>query len=640
MKKYIILLILLMPWQYAMAGVVTKDQARKHAAEFFSSIEKSTKASDVSPSDFKLLCTFPVVETKSSASEPALFVFERESGGYAIVAGDDVARPILGFSPDGYFPVTDMPDNMRAMLQWYSDIIEYARSQHWRSQVRQSSNGLENSPKVLLRTAQWSQGSPFNDLTPEIGGKKTPIGCVATAVAIIMRYHCWPSMGTGILPGYDFWDSANQTYRHIDDIPLDHVYNWDLMPDGYYHSQEYTDEEKAQIARLLFDVASMLEMSYSPSGSGGDWNLVRRLTEFFGYDKSLQSLARTIVPIDALSWEQLVKDEIDEGRPVYYDGLPSTGSSGHAYVIDGYFDRFFSINWGWGGMGYAAIDPTTFNGNREWRPDTGGTRCFYSLTPIEGYESELNPYYNDQFMVTHIMPDQGGESITSLFVMKSNITFLDYSFQLGKKFWINSWVKKSDSAPSITRDFRYVLFDKRGQVKEMVSDAKRFEIPTQFYLESFDCVVTNHLSDGDRILLTAQNPDTGKWEPIPAARRNQIVFTSRPLSELIEVGYVDPQTPGWGLPKDIMVTFYKDICWDIWDNNKNRSYFNSASDTNPYSDLLFNDSEWYAVSCSIVNSDDIDSDRVLCRLALPTGSYTLRANNPVTGEKMEIKLEL
>ena len=638
MKKYIILLILLIPWQYAMAGVITEGQARKHAAEFFSSIEKSTKATDVSPGDFKLLCTFPVVETKSTASEPALFVFEREYGGYAIVAGDDVARPILGFSPDGYFPVNDMPDNMRAMLQWYSDIIEYARSQHWRSQVRQSSDGIENSQKVLLRTAQWHQGSPFNDLVPVVNGEKPPIGCVATAIAIIMRYHRWPMIGTGVIPAYDSWDSGNKVYRHIDEIPLDHIYNWDLMPDYYTYSYTFSEEEKAQIARFMFDVAAMCEMHFSKGGSAGDDRLFWRLIENFGYDKSMQYLARSTYIIDTLGWEQLIKDELDEGRPVFYSGLTHNSNTGHAYVIDGYFDRFFSINWGWGGMGYAALDPT-YNGNREWRPDTGGTRSFYSLTPIEGFESELEPYYDDQNMIIHIMPDQGGNNSPSIFVYKSVITFLDYHFQVGRLFSMQTRIGKSDSIPSITREFRFALFDKGGQLLEFLSPAETQELTFGFGCPVANlCTIKQHLSDGDRVVVAVLDTESGKWDPVPSARWHQIVFTSRPLSELIEVGYVDPPTPDKGYLKDISVTFYKDICWDIWDNNTNTSLFTTTID--PYSSVLFYDKDKESIVCSVLDPDDTNCDRVVCRLAIPSGSYTLRANNPVTGEKMEIKLEL
>lgn len=46
--------------------------------------------------------------------------------------------------------------------------------------------------KVLLETANWSQGEPYNRQTPTIKGKHTVTGCVATAMGIIMKYHEYP----------------------------------------------------------------------------------------------------------------------------------------------------------------------------------------------------------------------------------------------------------------------------------------------------------------------------------------------------------------------------------------------------------------------------------------------------------------
>ena len=126
MKKTFVLVLALLSWQLAQADVVTVDQARSRAARFFTAAEIQTKATAVRPEDFKLIGTFPVIATKLSAEAPAMYIFERPSGGYAIVSGDDVARPVLGYSLDGHFPVSDMPDNMRALLQWYADIIAYA----------------------------------------------------------------------------------------------------------------------------------------------------------------------------------------------------------------------------------------------------------------------------------------------------------------------------------------------------------------------------------------------------------------------------------------------------------------------------------------------------------------------------------
>jgi hypothetical protein len=48
-------------------------------------------------------------------------------------------------------------------------------------------------------------------------------------------------------------------------------------------------------------------------------------------------------------WIQLLKGELDNGRPMVYGGFSDSG--GHAFVCDGYQgDDYFHINWGWGGQ--------------------------------------------------------------------------------------------------------------------------------------------------------------------------------------------------------------------------------------------------------------------------------------------------
>jgi hypothetical protein len=52
----------------------------------------------------------------------------------------------------------------------------------------------------LIFTPQWDQGSPYNDLCPELdpgNGTEVPVGCVATAMAQIMYHWRWPSTGVG-----------------------------------------------------------------------------------------------------------------------------------------------------------------------------------------------------------------------------------------------------------------------------------------------------------------------------------------------------------------------------------------------------------------------------------------------------------
>ena len=621
MKRYILFLFILLTWQYSTARVVTQDQARKLAAEFFTSLEMQTKATENYPDDFKLVCSFPEIETRSLASEPALFVFERESGGYAIVAGDDVARPVLGYSPNGYFPVLDMPDNMRAMLQWYAEVIEFAREQNWKSASNMGAgSGLDPANAVLLHTARWSQDHPFNDLVPLVDGQKPPIGCVATAISIIMRYHKWPQRGIGNLPSYDY--TYNGTSYHIEGYPLGHEYDWSKMPENYYNC---SDEEARQIARLLYDVAVMCKMSFRPGGSGASYSSVIGLHDFFDYDKQLVYIDRDRTDSD-YKWEQYIINEINAGRPVLYSAL---NTEGHAFVIDGYNGCYFSVNYGWGGS-------TAY---RKGHNTSADLIDFFTLRPIDGHEEDLLVYYLRQSMAIGIMPNHGGDADPFLAIQEMDDPHIPFSFKINKSFSL-SYGLQNRSLTSQTQDFRYVLFNRNGEIKEIISSDFRVTIPERSGTSGrVTCNITKKLDDGDQILLCMKESASGSWIPIRQPRIGRIVFTTRELSELVSIHYVqDPQYPDTSSPekiRDISVVSYKDCAWELRGEDKRLVMNNGGSSV---SVSMSGDTVSYRSRLS--DPEDLQCDMVIHEIWLPTGVYTLHLRNPATGEEMEIKLEL
>ncbi len=627
LKKTIFLLSMLLTGQCLFAGVVPQERARQIAADFFSSQKAAIRTSSVKAETFNLVYSYKVPATKASDQSPALYVFGRPSGGYAIVSGDDAARPVLAWSPDGYFPTEGMPDNMKAMIEWYGQVIDFARSQGWKSASAPTAAAGE---KVLLETAQWDQHHPFNDLLYEVNGEKPPIGCVATAIGIIMRYHMWPEKGAGTLPAYRFWDYYLGGYRDIAAVTLGHRYEWDKMPDEARNGQ-YTSEESAAISRLMYDIAVMCNMEFSPGGSSSiTWNAAK-LMDYFDYDKSMGYISRKSYPVNDLQWEQAIKDEIDAGRPVLYSGQDESGM-GHAYVIDGYYDRYFSINWGWGGSGISNGVPT------DYREGTKGWRWYYTLTPIEGHENELEPYYVGQSAMIRIMKNQGGEPSASFFTSDSDVTALDPDFKINKGFYVYTHIQNS-YAGAVTRDFRYDLTDRYGNLKETVSREYTITIPNDYSSDNFYCRVSVPLADGDRRDLMVKDPVTGNWEKVFSNRRNRFVFTSRSLSELVEVGYVEQANPSTGNPKDFYVHFYKDICWDIVDNSTGQPFL-AAPYYHGYQTVSGLGQERELLYVDLLNRDDPDCDIQVVRLALPDGSYTLKFFNPVTEEERVIYLEI
>ena len=222
MKKIIILVAALLLWQISDARPISEEQARRNAASFISSIQPRTKAR-VAPEDLRLAWSFPETATKAGEDEPTMYVFVRPEGGFVVASGDDAARPVLAYSLDGSIPAyRDMPENMRDAFDWYSSIISFAREKGWSSAATKAES--DNEGQVVLKTAPWHQSAPFNNLVPKLKGQECPVGCVATAITIIMRYYQWPLKGEGTIPGYSY-NNVN-----IDPIELDHEYDWSKMP--------------------------------------------------------------------------------------------------------------------------------------------------------------------------------------------------------------------------------------------------------------------------------------------------------------------------------------------------------------------------------------------------------------------------
>ena len=606
MKKTALFVLALLMWQFSSAKVFTQDQARQLAADFFSTATLQTKASPVSSDEVTLICTFPDATTKAGSSDPSMYIFERKSGGFAIVSGNDAVRPILGYSLDGHFDPGDMPDNLRTLLQWYSDIIAYADAHQWDADVSwASANAPDPNQAVQLQTALWHQNSPFNDLVADINGKRPPIGCVATSIAIIMQYHKWPRRGTGTLPSYDY-TMKGVTY-HVDGFALGHEYDWDKMPSDVSHC---TKEEAAQMSRLLYDVAVMCEMNFYPGGSGASGISALTLPEYFNYDKSVRFHRRK--DYSTVAFEQFVIDEIDSSRPVCFSAASKGGA--HNFVIDGYNGRYFSANFGWGG---------TSNG-------------YYTLSPVEGHEEDLIAFYRDQDVICRIMPDQGGDAQPVVFAGGS--VDLPRDFMLNEPFYLSNIVSNA-SPGSFRLDFGYVLYDRNGGVKEVISQERSAEVssPNFTTLSRIECKITKSLADGDRILLAIKDPISGTWTPVAQPRSAMIVFTERPLSELIEVGYAEnPKEPDTQNPqkkRDVFIHSYKDIIWEFQNEDGEWIFSNSRGSGywSPYdvskADYMFDE-------------EDGQCDKLVCEFWITSGTYRLHVYNPTNGEKMDIILEI
>lgn len=294
------------------------------------------------------------------------FVFNFPANkGFAIVSGDDRAYPVLGYSDEGLFDSDNLPDNLRGMLAYYQKQISWAEGNgidatpaiaaEWERYL----NGTTlrtSSKEVLLKTAKWGQGEPFNLYTPLEKGEHTLTGCVATASAILMHYHQY-SADAEVLQKKGVSEYMGQKVTYA-------PYQWDKMLLEYNDGQ-YTQEEGEAVAALMWNIGANIKMQYSLTASSAfTWESIVTLRNLFGYSKAARYLFKS--DFTWKEWKAMVRKELDENRPIVYEGYDS--QSGHAFVCDGYREgEAFHINWGWSGYsdGYFLLTALDAEGTGE-----------------------------------------------------------------------------------------------------------------------------------------------------------------------------------------------------------------------------------------------------------------------------------
>jgi len=297
------------------------------------------------------------------SAQSVYYVFGTDHS-FVIISGDDAVEPVLGYATDNTFEIEKIPDHIVAFLDGYAEQISYATyhkavaepatAQRWQALILNEAPAVAKTTAVTpLMTTKWNQSPYYNADCPYDygGGGRSVSGCVATAMTQVMKFWNWPATGTGI---HSYSSSCCGTLSANFGST---TYNWSAMPN-------IVSSPNAAVAKLTSHVGISINMNYSASSSGAyvissaspiTYCAEHSLKTFFNYAPSLNGVARSSYTETA--WKNLLKTELDAGRPVIMAGYGSGG--GHAFVTDGYdASDFFHMNWGWGGSsdGYFNIN--------------------------------------------------------------------------------------------------------------------------------------------------------------------------------------------------------------------------------------------------------------------------------------------
>lgn len=153
-------------------------------------------------------------------------VYGIKGKGVVFISKDDDMEPVLGIS-DEDFDVNNMPCGMKWWLNTANKSLERMKTKGITYRANQMT--VSGRPTYFIKT-YWNQGTPFNNLCPQINGSAAPTGCIATAMAQIMKYYQYPatSKGTGIYSVTTYKDKNDKEGTTLSGISE----NWDILING------------------------------------------------------------------------------------------------------------------------------------------------------------------------------------------------------------------------------------------------------------------------------------------------------------------------------------------------------------------------------------------------------------------------
>lgn len=418
----------------------------------------------------------------STLGNDSYYVFNNDAGGFVIIAGDDAVAPVLGYTSTGAFDANNLPEGLKDLLKSYEQQIA-ALGKNYKANT--TSTRAEFTGEKLLNTAKWNQGAPFNKYTPN----NYVTGCVATAGAIVMKHHGYPAKGVG---SHSYtWNGQNLT------ASFEHDYDWANMPARYTGDN---DEAFDGVARLMSDLGIAVNMQYANGGSASALeDLVTALKKYFGYSKYARHLK--IEDLGAEAWNGRLRAEIDANRPVLY-AASDANVGGHSFVIDGYKDESFSVNWGWGGYCDGFYRVGALN------PEVDGT-------------PQGDQYNSSQAAVFALQPSDGKEVLSNLGFIKVdgwletlNMDVTDV--KAGKNLTLYLLPVQCQGENSYTGKIAIALKNAEGETREIFAETEIKELKSGYYF--YELLLNDACSvdaqEGDYLTVVSKEDGTDEYVEI------------------------------------------------------------------------------------------------------------------------------
>ena len=387
----------------ASAGNINVNAARTVASNFIhQQAAKGSFKAHVALNDIKLVHAEASDAVKNAND---YYAFNLAGGGFIIIAGEDRATQVLGYSDKGQLDFNHLPYGLQGLLNGFKKEIEFLQTYNGDDLVPapQSFNASSNVEPLIQTT--WGQELPYYLMCPTYRGEYSAVGCVATAMAQVMKYWQYPE-GSGSIDSY-YCSSIRQTVQALPATTFD----YSLMINSYCHwdwntsqliQDTYSDAQAQEVAKLSRYCGQAVEMDYSPEGSGAYTQDQRDAMVSFGYRSSAQYLQKDgwwVSNYTTEQWEAMLKNELDAGRPILYAANDVSGGGGHAFICDGYrTDGTFHFNMGWYGTcdgWYVSTALNMTHRDGDYLRFNSGHEMVIGIQPPEGWQPPVSIQLGD-----------------------------------------------------------------------------------------------------------------------------------------------------------------------------------------------------------------------------------------------------
>ncbi|MDR1813222.1 MAG: C10 family peptidase, partial [Tannerella sp.] len=441
------------------------------------------------------------LRSSSGSSDACFYIFNLgNGGGFIIVSADDRACPVLGYSNEGAFDLSTAPPAFMEYLANYQNEItallkdnpDIAPDPAWqRLETGSPLQGISTRAAQLLATASWGQSWPYNTQCPEYNGQQTITGCVATAMAIVMKYHAdhgYAARGTGSHSYSWQGQTLSATFG---------TYDYQNMP---LTSTEYTNNQTKidAVAKLMFHCGVSVDATYGAGGtSANQTKIAPALKNYFGFDARCELIKKSDYSTDA--WKSFIKKEIDLNQPILYY---CSGSGAHMFICDGYNDDDkFHFNWGQSGgyNGWFELTATI-------QPGYGSTYFFDNSQMVIGIKkAEISVAEVAQLSLVSLKSGKG---------MAKNVETVVQN----QTFTVTASTVANMSTTNFDGVIAVALYDAAGNRKEIL-ERKAINLTVQGSLEQYapslsfsNCKVTTTISPTDILRLIASADGGNTWK--------------------------------------------------------------------------------------------------------------------------------